>query len=218
MHYQKQPHEIAEYSLRGLATGRIEAFSDGVFAIVITLLILELKVPEIADDLVANQLAPRLIELTPRLFSFALSFIIVGVYWVAHHHVFHHVERSDRTLLWLNILFLSSVTFIPFPTSLIGKYSDQELAVVIYGINVVVARLLLLMIWRYATKNHRLVSPRFDAFRVNVVAKLIGVPIGIYAFAIGFSLISTKVTLILYGIVPIVFSILPNILNRRNAI
>ncbi|UZR29376.1 TMEM175 family protein [Methylococcus mesophilus] len=218
MPHSQEPQKIAEYSLSGLSTGRIEAFSDGVFAIVITLLVIDLKVPEIADDLVTDQLGPRLIELLPKLLSYALSFVIVGVYWVAHHHVFHHVERSDRTLLWLNILFLSSVTFVPFPTALIGEYSDQELAVVIYGINVVVTRLLLLMIWRYATKNHRLVAPGLDPFRVNAVAKLIAIPIGIYAIAIGFSLISTKVTLILYGVVPVVFSILPNVLNRRHPI
>lgn len=208
----------SEYSLDGLRTGRIEAFSDGVFAIVITLLAIDLKVPQIADELVTAQLAPRLIELSPKLLSYGLSFIIVGVYWVAHHHVFHHVQRSDRTLLWLNIFFLMSVTFVPVPTALLGEYRDQELVVILYGINVVVTRLLLLAIWRYATKNHRLVELQLDPSRIRVVARLIAIPIGIYAVAIGLSLISTKLSLMLYAIVPIVFSILPNRLNRRTPI
>lgn len=63
----------------------------------------------------------------PRLLSYALSFVIVGVYWVAHHHVFHHIRRLDRTALWLNIFFLMSVAFVPFPTALLGEYGDRRL-------------------------------------------------------------------------------------------
>ena len=103
----------------GLSTHRIEAFSDGVFAIAITLLVLNLQVPEIAT---VSELASKLGALWPKLVSYVLSFMVVGIYWVAHHNTFHYIKRSDRNLLWLNILMMLFVVFIPFPAALLGQY------------------------------------------------------------------------------------------------
>lgn len=99
----------------GLNTHRIEAFSDGVFAVAITLLVLNLQVPQLAASAVSRELVAKLIELWPKLLIYVLSFVIVGIYWVAHHNSFHYIERSDRTLLWLNLLLLLCIVFIPFP-------------------------------------------------------------------------------------------------------
>ena len=114
-------------------TGRLQAFSDGVFAIAITVLVLGLGVPEIPDPLVPIELPKKLLELWPgKLLSYALSFVVTGMFWVAHHMAFHHIRRSTRALLWLNILFLMLVSFIPFPAALLGRYFDQRLALLIY--------------------------------------------------------------------------------------
>src|SRR5262245_64949041 len=94
---------------------RLEAFSDGVFAIVITLLIRNVHVPD-GYTLTLQSLRPLL----PPLGTFVLSFIIVGVYWIAHHHMLHFVVEVNRRMLWLNLLLLLCVVFIPFPTSLLG--------------------------------------------------------------------------------------------------
>lgn len=128
----------------GLTATRIQAFSDGVFAIVITLLIIDLKIPQLAGES-AGELGGRLFELWPKLLSYVLSFVIVGVYWVMHHHIFHYIQRTDRIALWLNIFFLMSVAFVPFPTALLGEYGSNQLVVIIYGVNVMVSRLLLLV-------------------------------------------------------------------------
>src|SRR5215469_4861142 len=103
---------------------RLEAFSDGVFAIVITLLILDIHAPSTAS-LSVHDLRPLL----PHIATFVLSFIIVGVYWVAHHHMLHFIRQVDRNLLWLNLLLLLCVVFIPFPASLLGTGFANALVV-----------------------------------------------------------------------------------------
>ncbi len=141
---------------------RIVNFSDGVFAIVITLLILTIEVPDIPPASVAQELPSRLLALTPDLLSYVISFLVVAVYWQAHHRVFEPIRGYDRTLLWLNFLFLMTISFLPFPTSLLGEYREQQLPVVIYAINVSLASLLLVSTSWYATSGHRLTDPHLD--------------------------------------------------------
>ena len=93
---------------------RLEAFSDGVFAIVITLLILDIRFPEVEY----SQFAATLVSVLPRILAYVMSFIIIGLYWVIHHNSMHAIKKTDRGFLWLNILLLLCVSFIPFPTSL----------------------------------------------------------------------------------------------------
>src|ERR1051325_2879669 len=108
---------------------RLEAFSDGVFAIVITLLILDIRFPEVDY----SQFRVTLISLLPRILAYVMSFIIIGVYWVTHHNSMHAMRKTDRNFLWLNILLLLCVSFIPFPTSLLGRYPFQAWPIIIYG-------------------------------------------------------------------------------------
>src|SRR5262245_19059202 len=108
-----------------MPTSRIEAFSDGVFAIVSTLLILSVQVPELHGD-VARELPRALVRLTPHFLTFVLSFAIVCIWWVAHHHFFVLLEKSDRGLLWLNSLFLLWLVTVPFPTALLGNYPHER--------------------------------------------------------------------------------------------
>ena len=100
-----------------ISTNRLEAFSDGVFAIVITLLVLELRLP--AGPL---PLAEKLRAMEPQLAAFVASFIIVGMTWIGHHGLFHLIKRVDKSLMWLNFLQLICVSFIPFPTMILGLH------------------------------------------------------------------------------------------------
>src|SRR5258708_262101 len=113
-----------------MTKNRLEAFSDGVFAIVITLLILDVRFP--ADKPLTLE---TLWGVAPHLWAFVLSFVIVGVYWVSHHNMLHFIRQVDRQLLWLNLTLLLLVVFIPFPAALLGQHADSELAVALYGIN-----------------------------------------------------------------------------------
>src|SRR5450432_774551 len=110
-----------------LRLGRTEAFSDGVFAIVVTLLVLDLKVPSLADARDSKSLAIALLALMPQLLSWLISFIIVCKFWLNHHHLLNRARRADYAMLWLNSLFLMGQSFIPFPTALMGQYPHNPL-------------------------------------------------------------------------------------------
>jgi uncharacterized membrane protein len=146
----------------GRELDRIVNFTDGVFAIVITLLILTIQVPEIPPTLVAQELPSRLLALGPKILSYVISFLVVAVYWMAHHRIFRPIGGYDRTLLWLNFVFLMTISFLPFPTSLLGEYGEQQLPVVIYAANVSAASLLLTLISWYATNRGHLTAPDPD--------------------------------------------------------
>lgn len=113
---------------------RLEAFSDGVFAIVITLLILDIRFPEVDY----SQFQAALTSVLPRILAYVMSFVIIGLYWVVHHNSVHAMKKTDWGFLWLNILLLLCVSFIPFPTSLLGRYPFQAWPIIIYGLTLIV--------------------------------------------------------------------------------
>lgn len=115
------------------STNRIEAFSDGVFAIVITLLVLELHAPQIDNSTDWRALLDALYNLTPKFIGYVGSFFFVAVFWVSHHQFFHTLNFSKRGLLWLNNLFLFFITFVPFPTAVLGAYHENKTALVFSG-------------------------------------------------------------------------------------
>ncbi len=126
---------------------RLEAFSDGVFAIVITLLILDIRFPDVAY----SQFGTTMHSLLPRILAYVMSFIIIGVYWVTHHASMHAMRKTDRNFLWLNILLLLCVSFIPFPTSLLGRFPFQAGPIIFYGLTLIacnaVGYLMLVYVW-----------------------------------------------------------------------
>lgn len=142
----------------GLGKARIDALSDGIFAVALTILVLELRAPDLA--------APNWWdELWPKVLAFLASFFIGAIYWVAHNNESRLIEHTNRPLLWLNLLFLLSIVFIPFSTAFLGRYSTQDampdharLAIVVYGANLIAAGLLLQAIWMYARARELLVS------------------------------------------------------------
>ena len=196
-----------------LSTARVETLTDGVFAIVMTLLILEIHVPEIAEGLVDAELPAKLAELGPKLFSYALSFVILGVLWVGHHNQFYFIKRADRSLLWINILFLMFVAFIPFSAALLGEYGRNQLSVVIYGANLIVAGLILYLHWWYGMKTHHLTDAHIEPTLMRTISRRILTPPAIYLLAIALSFVSTTLSIILYIFVPLSY-ILPGRMDR----
>ena len=136
---------------------RLEAFSDGVFAIVITLLILDIRFPEVDY----SQFWTALTVLLPRIVMYVMSFIIIGLYWVSHHNSMQVVKKTDRGFLWLNILLLLCVSFIPFPTSLVGRYPFQAWPIIIYGITLIVCNLIGTAMMFYVLYHPDLAVPEF---------------------------------------------------------
>jgi uncharacterized membrane protein len=121
----EQKMNLQSSNTTGIGKGRIEALADGVFAIAMTLLILEVKVPDLLPDQI-EQLPDRLLQLWPNFAAFGISFLICGVYWVGHHAQLHYIRRSDRFFIWLNIVFLMVISAIPFSAALIGEYPRAE--------------------------------------------------------------------------------------------
>ena len=143
----------------GRELDRIVFFSDAVFAIAITILVLDIRVP---DGLSPAELPAQVLSLWPKYLGYAISFLVLAVYWQAHHRVFKPIRGYDGTLVWLNFFFLMAIAFLPFPTSLLGEYGGQRISVAVYGANAAAASLLLSAISWYAIKGHRLVAHDLD--------------------------------------------------------
>ena len=197
-----------------MSTHRLEAFSDGVLSIVITLLVLQLSVPMILPNAPDTELTRRLIEMTPKLFSYVISFAVVGIYWVGHHNLFHFIIRADRTLLWLNNLFLLCVGFIPFPAALLGAYGTRRVAIIVYGMSLVFTGVTLVLIWLYATRNRRLVDHELGPQVVKNGLKRILLGPALYAVSVALCFISVWISLALYVFVPLLY-ILPGRIDRH---
>ena len=133
---------------------RVEALSDGVFAIVITLLILDIKVP----DVDYSQLSVSLVAVLPRIFAYIISFGVIGVYWLAHHQSLQLIGKLNGFTIWLNLVYLLAVSFMPFPTALLGRYPMQPIPIIIYGLNLIVANTIGLMLTLYLRAHPELRS------------------------------------------------------------
>lgn len=132
----------------GRDTGRIEAFSDGVFAIALTLLVLDLHVPDRLGR--GESLWTAVGGLWPQYLGYALSFVIIAINWVYHHRKFRAIVRYDTTLIWINLAFLFFVALVPFPTSLLSEYAPDPAAVSLYAASVAVLGLSSTVLWWYA--------------------------------------------------------------------
>jgi len=138
-------------------TNRLEGFSDAVFAIAITLLVLEIKVPHSEADV-----GRELLNLWPSYLAYSISFIVLGAIWINHHAMFKQIVRVDQLFLLINIFFLMFVAFLPFPTAVLAQAlhdgKDQSLVTAFYGGTLTVIGILVNIKWRYAAYRHRLIS------------------------------------------------------------
>ncbi len=184
--------------------GRVEAFSDGVLAIVITLLVLELKVPVLQDALSRGEAVDALRLLSPKFGSFLLSFAYVAVFWVNHHHFFDLVVEVSPGLLWLNNLLLLFLCVIPFPTAFIGDYPANPVALVCFAAVLMSAGLVFTLMWAYAHRRNLLdASVRAEAARDAVRRGLLGPPL--YAVAGAAAFVAPWVAWVVFVAVPAFF-------------
>jgi len=129
---------------RGLGKNRIEALADGIFAVAMTLLVLDIKSPDTPWFETSRQLADHLGKLEHSFVMYVISFVVLGLFWFGHHLQFHFVRHVDRRLLWTNLAFLLFTVLVPFSTDLVGDHGHLLLPVVIYGVNLLVLATLLL--------------------------------------------------------------------------
>ncbi|MES1225814.1 MAG: TMEM175 family protein, partial [Bacteroidota bacterium] len=144
---------LTNYNLiAGQNVKRIEALSDGVFAIALTLLVLEIKVPEVHAQ-TEKDLLNALGELTPKFLSYFLSFMTMGIFWTGQALQLSYIENYNRDLNWNSLFFLLCVSLLPFTTAFLGQYTTFKLAIGIYWLNILLLGMLLFIHWNYAYKN-----------------------------------------------------------------
>ena len=162
---------------------RLEALGDGVFSIAMTLLVIDIKVPRIEGEIVTDQvLWQKLGELWPLLRSYLFSFLILGMYWISHHALFHlFVRQANRVFAWLNIFFLMVIAFIPFSAHLIGLYPNHQPAIMMYGLNLVLCGIFFFVMFRMIILNPELVHENVSR-RLKVQATIRVLLTPVFAF------------------------------------
>lgn len=173
-----------------LSPGRIEALTDGVMAIAMTILVLELSVPHLFDSSGAGEHPTSFLEMWAEFYIYVIGFLVLGIYWILHHYMFHFIRRSDGVLVWLNIVFLVFATIVPYATKVLSvnevlfrEVQDRgwDAAVGFFAVTTMATILILLGIWQYATRGYRLVDRDIDGRIISVLNRvtLIGVGINI---------------------------------------
>jgi uncharacterized membrane protein len=187
---------------------RIAALADGIFAVAMTLLVLDLKLPE--GTKMSNDAAVwrQLSELTGRFSTYALSFIVLGIFWISHHSLFHFVRRVSRDMLWLNLLFLLFITLLPFSTNLLSAHNHLQTPVVVYGINLLllcsISLLQLSYLGRHPELSHDQLTPSWIA---NVRRRLL-IPMVIVVTSIAISFYNPSIAMSAYWLL-FIFHFLP---------
>jgi TMEM175 potassium channel family protein len=178
-------------------TSRLEAFSDGVFAIAITLLVLELHVPDLEEG---ERLWPALLDEWPQFGAYLTSFAILGIMWTNHHSMFRQIQRADRGLIFLNLGLLLWTALLPFPTNLFAEYLqddsiDAHVAAAVYSTNLTLAAIAFSSIWWHVLRKH-LIDHDLDRAQQRRSVLRFSVGTVIYAATIGLSFVSAPLTLL----------------------
>jgi uncharacterized membrane protein len=190
-----------------LGLERLLFFSDAVFAIAITLLALEIRLPVTSGPLTDAQLLQGLWTIWPKYLGYIVSFLVIGVFWMGHHRRFQFIECYDRTLILLNIFLLMVVAFVPFPTSIISQYGNQT-ATIFYALTITAMGLLSVAIWQYASHHNRLVSPQItQQQRRRETLRTLVVP-SIFALSVGISFINADLAKISWVLIAFVLRLL----------
>jgi uncharacterized membrane protein len=204
--------KIKIWPIRAEGATRIESLAEGVLAVAMTLLILELSNnQEFMETLAAGQL----LDISGQIMGYITGFLIIGVYWAVHHHMFHYIRRSDGMLVWLSIFFLLFAVLVPIGTKLNSypKY-QSTFGLVFFSSTSLISILLLLVIWIYATRDYRLVDENLDEKTINFVRNIILIGSGIFLFSIIGSFVVPEIGYI--GFVALIYMIIATAMGRFN--
>jgi uncharacterized membrane protein len=186
-----------------LGLERIVFFSDAVMAIAITLLAIDLKIPEMDPAVAAAELPERLLSIGPNLMTFFISFTVIGIYWFSHHRYFGYIRRYDTRLLLLNLLFLFFIACMPFTANLLGRYVFVPIALVIYTLEVAALGIAMGLIWRYASKDHRLIASDLDADSIRTINIRLFVAPVMFLIAVPFAFVSSLAVIVIWWLSPL---------------
>jgi uncharacterized membrane protein len=193
---------------------RVEAFSDGVFAIAITLLVLTIAQPGASDY---GNLRHALLQRWPSLAAYAVSFVVIGIMWVNHHTVFSQLQRVDRGLFYWNLLLLMSIVFIPYPTEVFGEalrlHEGARTAAVLYSITMTVNAVMWAGLWLHASRGRRLLLDEFPESQRSVSTVLFTGGTVLYLISVGVAFISAYLCLAFHAVLALYYALDP--ISRR---
>ena len=197
-----------------METTRLEAFSDGVFAIAATLLILDVRLPP--DGSVAH----GFLSIWPSYGAYVLAFVTIGIMWINHHTVFSCIDRVDRTFLTINVLFLMLIAFIPFPTRVLAEHltHDATAAAFVYGLTMVLMAVLYNVLWFYAAKGRRLIAADADQRTVTGISRAFMPGVPIYLLATLSALISSWLAVALFAAIALFYVLESSIFGRGESV
>jgi uncharacterized membrane protein len=196
-------------------TSRVEAFSDGVFAIAITLLILAVGIEQAVAE---GDLGQQLLDLWPAYVAYAVSFLTIGIMWVNHHAVFRQFARVDRPLLLLNVLLLMLIAFVPFPTRVVADNAlsadDREAAALLYGTTMTITAIMFFSVWIYGSRH--VLRPDADRREVSGITRsyLPGAPT--YAFATLIAFVNSALSLVLFAAIALFYALSSSFFGRAD--
>lgn len=204
----EQPTTEPKRASSAITTARIETLTDGVFAIVMTLLAFDMRVP-VEEQVEQLGLWGALVQLAPNLLSYIITFVILGVFWVGHHNQYFYIRRADRPLLWINIFFMMAVALLPFSAGVFSRYGADRTSILVYNANLILSGLLLFLHWWYATRDSHLLNHEIEPSVRHLVYRRILTPPVLYLLAIFVSLLNVELSVIIDILVPILY-VLPN--------
>jgi len=181
---------------------RLIFLTDGVIAIIITILVLDIRVPELGSG---QSLADSLAEVRPTFVSFVLSFLLVGMFWTLHRQTFNQVRYIDHNVTWLNLLFLLVLALVPYAASALGEYSEEPTALHLYGAVMIVASLLRLTLNYYFHRHPGLLWQSESKASRRLATTTSWVPIVVYIVAMAVADWSTDLSKVLYFVIPVAY-------------
>jgi uncharacterized membrane protein len=194
---------------------RLEAFSDGVIAIVITLMILEIKIPVVSDNASGIEIWTQWFNLLPALTAYVLSFIMLGLLWVNHHQFFLQLKQLDRKLLWYNLHLLFWMCIIPIPTAFLGQHFQKPEATALYGFTMFMTASAFAIMREYVHRHeHLLIDNLSTALRKKLRVKLLGTVI-LYFISIFAGYISNYISIAIFVLIIIIYFMPQNIVLEK---
>ena len=192
-----------------MSPARIQALTDGIFAISMTLLVLGLDIPDIPAESTSLALRDTLARDWPKFEDYALSFFLLGLFWITHHQQFHHIKRVNQSFLWLNILVLMLVALVPFSTSVMASFDGVQIAALVFQANLLAIGLTYLAMWQYATADFRLVGREgIDESHIAFTRRVSLVVPGVSLAAMGLTFFTPTWSETVYIACPILVSIM----------
>ena len=187
-------------NLSQIKVGYVISFSDANFAFSMTFMALSIQIPTFSGNIGDSELAIRLSQFViPNIIHYIISFIVVGMYWISYHRIFEHIQTTNITLIWLNMLFLMSIALVGYFTGLLATYETHRIVVILFSGVIAITDIVLSLLWWYATHNRKLVDHDMDEHLIKYHLRRIYVAPLIFLASIGISFINVQAAQFFFG-------------------